>query len=78
MYRHELTDADAQRILAGSVRNNVGTATIFSPWVGAQFAYKDNILCRVSPEGVTTQAIMTQEEAHVLSNEEIFLLVEGK
>lgn len=78
MFRHELTDADAQRILAGSVRNNVGTATIFSPYVNCTLAYRDGMLCRVSPEGVTTLVVMTQEEVHVLSDEEIFMLVEGK
>jgi hypothetical protein len=46
MFEHELSQDDKQRMLAGAIHNNIGTATVFSPWYGQDFCYRDGMLCR--------------------------------
>lgn len=76
MYRHELTDEDATRLVAGAVRNNCTTQTIFSPYVSLHLRYVDGMLYRVSPQG-TLAALRPQDEILDLSDEAIYQLVQG-
>ena len=44
-----MSEEDQIRILAGCVRNYMQTATIFTPWVGLDLAYRDETLYRCTP-----------------------------
>lgn len=70
MRRHELSDEDARRILAGHVRNHMGnTGCIFSPWYGLDLSISDGQLWKRVQ--ATAIPLVLVEDLYGMSDEDI-------
>lgn len=81
MRRHELSQEDAARILAGSIRNMAAApGTIFTPWHTCDLAIRDGQLCRVSGNHFDRvhAPIAILDELLAMSDEEIMRVVTGE
>ena len=82
MHRHELSQQDAVRILAGFIRNNATTTTIFTPWIGCDLAFRDGQLCRTNAGTSHYERgfapIANLDELLAMSDEEIYRRVTGE
>lgn len=83
MLRQELSQEDAARILAGSIRNMVAApGPLFSPWVGLDLSIRDGVLYRTSAHTSHFDRpyvpIAEVEELLALSDEEIMRRVTGE
>jgi hypothetical protein len=82
MRREELTKEDTARILAGSIRNNVTTSTIFSPYHSLDLTIRDGQLCRTNTSlGHFDRGfapIASLDELLAMSDEEIFRRITGE
>jgi len=84
MRREELSLEDQKRHLAGVIRNMMtAPGSVFSPWYGLDFSYRDGVLCQASPNASSFQRkytkIMDASALHDATDEEIWRMVmEGK
>lgn len=76
-----MTEDEKKAILAGAVRNNMTTSTIFTPWDGLDLTYRDEMLCRTTAGSgqQNVVAIASQWDLHDMDDDTIWQVVmEGK
>lgn len=75
-----MTEDEKKRHLAGAIRNNMGAATIFTPFPDLNLTYRDEMLCTITlgPQHAT-HAIASMWDLHDLDDDALWQVVmEGK